>query len=174
MHESLTIRPCTLNDVDTIVSLGVQTFRETFDAVNTPENMNLYIDRTFSREKIRSEFDETGAVFFIVEEQQKPVGFAKVRASKKEPGLKGNLALEIERIYAVKNVIGKGVGKALMQTCLDYAKSTGYDVVWLGVWEHNARAIEFYSKWGFQKFGQHVFMLGTDAQTDILMQKKIQ
>lgn len=173
MADSVTIRVCTIDDVDTLVRLGIQTFRETFDEVNTAENMRLYLEKTFTAEKIRQEFNEEGAVFFIVEDQNSPVGFAKVRASKREPGLKGTSPLEIERLYAVRDHIGKGIGRRLMQTCFDHARKSGYDEVWLGVWEHNVRAIDFYNKWGFTKFGQHIFMLGTDAQTDLLLQRKL-
>jgi diamine N-acetyltransferase len=173
MVNSVVIRICTVKDVPALVSLGIQTFRETFEAVNTAENMKAYLDTTFNHEKVTAEFDETGAVFFMAEVNGLPAGFAKVRASKKPEGLNGYSALEVERIYATKDQIGKGVGRQLMQTCLNYAKQTGYDVVWLGVWEHNQRAIDFYRKWGFGKFGQHVFMLGDDAQTDLLFQKKI-
>jgi ribosomal protein S18 acetylase RimI-like enzyme len=61
-----------------------------------------------------------------------------------------------------------------MSTCLHHAKEHGHDRVWLGVWELNARAIAFYEKWGFEKFGEHVFMLGTDPQTDFMMRKKLE
>lgn len=173
MSDNVTVRVCTVSDIETLVRLGIQTFRETFDAVNTVENMKLYLEKTFTVEKIRNEFKEPGAVFFMAEHQNIPLGFAKVRTSKNEPGLNGTSPLEIERLYAAKDHIGKGIGKMLMQTCIDQARKSGCDVVWLGVWEHNVRAIEFYRKSGFTKFGQHTFMLGTDAQTDFLLQRKL-
>lgn len=80
-------------------------------------------------------------------------------------------AIEIARIYAVRHFIGKGTGSALMQKCIDIAKEMNREVVWLGVWEHNKLAIDFYSKWGFEKFGEHVFVLGNDPQTDWMMKK---
>lgn len=116
---------------------------------------------------------EPGSVFFIAEENGSPAGYAKVRNQKTVEALDHLKALEIERLYAVKDWIGKGIGSKLMQHCLDYAFQQGYDVVWLGVWEHNPRAIQFYKQWGFEKFGEHVFMLGSDAQTDHLMKKNL-
>lgn len=82
-------------------------------------------------------------------------------------------AIEIERLYAHKNYLGKRVGHMLMQTCLAFAKKMGCSVLWLGVWENNSRAIAFYERNGFVRFGQHTFMLGNDEQTDWLMKKTL-
>ncbi|HYC86732.1 MAG TPA: GNAT family N-acetyltransferase [Chryseosolibacter sp.] len=171
--DPVTIRTATQEDVPTLVELGIRTFRESFEEMNTPENMKLYLDSTFTTEKLSAEFREPNAVFFLACEKEIPVGFAKVRASKTPEGLNSTRAIEIERIYVVREQIGKGAGQKLMQTCLDLARQKRYEFVWLGVWEHNARALRFYKKWGFEHFSQHVFMLGLDAQTDLLMKKKL-
>jgi len=81
--------------------------------------------------------------------------------------------IEIERLYAAKEFIGRNVGSKLMECCLQQAFDEGFQLVWLGVWEHNLRAISFYEKWGFEKFGSHPFMLGKDLQTDLLFKKTI-
>ena len=171
--EQVQIRKCTVNDVEAIVELGIHTFRDTFQEVNTEKDMDLYVNNTFTPAKIKEELEDKDSLFFLAEESGDIVGYAKVKTIAKPDGAEGTVALEIERLYAVKRAIGKGVGRLLMETCLEHARKLGCDVVILGVWEHNQRAISFYSKWGFQKFSQHVFMLGTDAQIDILMQKKI-
>jgi diamine N-acetyltransferase len=171
--DQIKIRKCTSKDADTIVFLGRKTFTDTFGAVNTEENMKMYLDDTFSVDKILIEMNEPGAVFFIAEVQSVPCGFAKVRTSHNPEELNGRKALEIERIYAVNDFIGKGIGAKLMKTCLDHARENQFEIVWLGVWEHNLFALDFYKKWEFELFGQHVFMLGTDAQTDLLMKRKV-
>jgi ribosomal protein S18 acetylase RimI-like enzyme len=171
MNETVTIRSCSLHDAEAILSLGIRTFRDTFDEMNTPENMMLYINSTFTIRKIREELKEPGSVFFLAEQDKEAVGYARVRSSKKPKELESYSCLEIERLYADKKFIGKRVGHILMNSCLHHAKQHGYDHVWLGVWESNARAIAFYEKFGFEKFGEHVFMLGHDAQTDLLMKK---
>jgi ribosomal protein S18 acetylase RimI-like enzyme len=173
MNETVTIRSCSLHDAEVIVSLGIRTFRDTFDEMNSPQNMMLYINSTFTIRKIKEELQEPGSVFFLAEQDNEAVGYARVRSSKTPAGLDGNSCLEIERLYADKKFIGKRVGHILMSSCLHHAKEHGYDCVWLGVWESNARAIAFYEKWGFEKFSEHVFMLGTDAQTDLMMKKKL-
>jgi ribosomal protein S18 acetylase RimI-like enzyme len=173
MDETITIRSCSLHDVEALMSLGIRTFRDTFDEVNTPENMMLYLNKTFTLRKIKEEIQEGGSMFFIAEEDKECIGYARVRTSETPEELRGNTVLEIERLYVDKKYIGKRVGYMLMNTCLRYAKDHACDMVWLGVWEHNTRAISFYQRAGFETFGQHIFMLGKDAQTDLLMKKII-
>jgi len=173
MTAGIAIRTCTTKDIGTLLALGIRTFRDTFSTDNTPENMRLYLGKTFTPQQLEKEFSEEGTVFFLAVDGDQHVGYAKVRASEKPEALNGSSPLEIERIYAIQEYFGKKIGHVLMETCLDYAKRNGFDTVWLGVWEHNPRAIAFYEKWGFEKFGQHPFMLGNDLQTDLLMKKKI-
>lgn len=173
MDETITIRSCSLNDAEAIMSLGIRTFRDTFDEMNTPENMMLYLNSTFTLKRIGTELQEPGSVFFLAEDEETPVGYARIRLSETPEGLTAKNPMEIERLYADKKYLGKRVGHLLMNSCLRHAKDHGHDAVWLGVWEHNARAIAFYEKWGFEKFGDHIFMLGEDAQTDILMKKAL-
>jgi ribosomal protein S18 acetylase RimI-like enzyme len=99
------------------------------------------------------------------------VGYARIRETPNPIFGESGPAIEIARIYAVQKSIGKGVGRALMQRCMELARQNNVTVIWLGVWEKNHKAIAFYTKWGFERFGEHVFMLGDDAQTDWLMKK---
>jgi ribosomal protein S18 acetylase RimI-like enzyme len=172
-RKELTIRTCTRRDVNIIVDLARKTFRETFEAFNTAENMTMYLDENIHPSKVEEEMLEVGAVFFLVEQKNIPVGFAKIRTSHIPPELDGSRAIEVERIYVVKERLGLGIGNMLMARCLEYARKHRYEILWLGVWEHNLAAQRFYDKWGFTKFGQHVFMLGTDAQTDLLLKKQL-
>jgi ribosomal protein S18 acetylase RimI-like enzyme len=167
------VRVCTEKDIELLVFLGRKTFTDTFADVNTEENLRLYLDSSYNSQKLKEEFREQGTVFFLAEIERLPVGFAKVRDGEKFNELKAYSTLEIERLYAVKDHLGSGVGKKLMETCIDHAKKKGCDLVWLGVWEKNPRAIRFYEKFGFEKFGSHVFHVGNDPQTDILMKKNI-
>jgi ribosomal protein S18 acetylase RimI-like enzyme len=81
--------------------------------------------------------------------------------------------MEIVRLYVLPESIGHGIGARLMQECIDTATSRGFETLWLGVWERNGRAIQFYQKWGFEEVGSHIFQLGSDAQTDLIMQKPL-
>jgi ribosomal protein S18 acetylase RimI-like enzyme len=160
-------------DAELIRTLGIKTFRDTFAAQNTEEDMRLYLEKSFSPEQVASELRDPSSFFFLVFDGDQPVGYAKMRTGERPDGLDSAHAIEIERIYSVKEYIGRQVGKALIETCIAYARNQNHDTIWLGVWEHNPRAIAFYEKWGFEKFGVHDFVLGTDPQTDFLMKKKL-
>ena len=171
------IRECAVNDIPMLVALGERTFRETFDEVNTKENMQHYVSATFNHQAFEKDF-QGKAKFFVAEVDGEVAGFCKLNPGNfwedvPRDHIEKLKPLEIERIYALKKMIGKGVGKALMEHCLTHATRNGYNIIWLGVWEHNHAAIAFYKKWGFEFFGQHVFRLGDDAQTDLLMKKSL-
>jgi ribosomal protein S18 acetylase RimI-like enzyme len=170
---SIQIRRATLNDKAALRVLGIKTFKDTFDEHNTAEDMEQYIAKAFSDAQLEKELQENNTVFFLAEEGGRIVGYAKVREGEKQKALGEERALELHRIYVDKDFFGKKIGNILLETCLDYAKTSGYKTVWLGVWEHNAKAIAFYKKHGFEKFSAHVFVLGGDEQTDWLMKKDI-
>lgn len=156
-----------------IADLSRQTFYETFAGANTKENMDKFMTEVFTREGLIAEVGAPGNIFILAEDEGTVLGYARLREHNKPPELGDANTLEIARIYAATNAIGKGVGKALMEKSLAIAKDLQKDIVWLGVWEHNQRAIDFYIKWGFEKFSTHVFQLGDDPQTDFLMKKDI-
>lgn len=170
---NIVIRQADGNDAGLIQQFGVKTFRDSFERFNTPENMKLYLEKNFSTEQIRKELSESGTEFHLAFYDQQIVGYTKIHLNKKTKGLEVDPALEIERIYVDREFHGKQVGKLLLDKCFQIARSNGMKAVWLGVWEHNPRAIAFYEKWAFEKFGQHEFMLGNDVQVDWLMKKLV-
>ncbi len=169
----LIIKAATLKDAELIANLSRDTFYETFAQHNTKENMDLFMNQTFTKEALMKEVGAEGNIFFLAYEGETPEGYVRMRESMNPPELGDKKAIEIARIYALQSTIGKGVGKAMMQKCIDTAAELNKEVIWLGVWEKNMRAIRFYQKWGFEKFGTHVFMLGDDPQTDWLMKKEL-
>jgi ribosomal protein S18 acetylase RimI-like enzyme len=169
----LTVRPATINDAGLIADMSRRTFYDTFAAVNTRADMDLFMNGPFNRQRLVAEVGKPGFYFFTAFEDGNPVGYAKMSEGETPPGLDTPATIEIARIYAVKEAIGRGVGKALMQQCLDFAKARGKTAVWLGVWEKNEQAIAFYTHWGFERFGEHDFVLGNDVQKDWLMKKLI-
>jgi ribosomal protein S18 acetylase RimI-like enzyme len=170
---SIQIRRATLNDKAALRTLVIKTFRDTFDEHNTAEDMEQYVSKSFSEAQIENELKEEKTVFFLAADGDRIVGYAKVREGEKQEALGGKQALELHRIYVDKEYFGKKIGNILLDTCFDYTKQAGYKTIWLGVWEHNTKAIAFYTKHGFEKFGAHVFVLGADEQTDWLMKKDI-
>ncbi|HUR12172.1 MAG TPA: GNAT family N-acetyltransferase [Flavitalea sp.] len=168
------ITTATESDVSLLTSLGRITFEQTFAHDNTAADMQLYLMQNFNESQILDEIHDPASTFIVAYVDQEPAGYAKMRENALPPGVSPSKALEIERIYAKQEFIGKKIGKALMEYCMKYARNEQYEMIWLGVWEKNVRAIHFYERWGFTVFGSHLFMLGTDAQTDLLMVKKIE
>jgi diamine N-acetyltransferase len=169
----ITIRFATTADAALIADMSRQTFYETFAASNTKEDMDKFMNEVFTREGLIKEVERGVDIFLLAYDGDEAVGYVRMRESQTPASFAGASAIEIARIYATGNAIGKGVGKALMNACVEIASERKKSIIWLGVWEHNERAINFYKKWGFEKFDTHVFILGTDAQTDWLMKKTL-
>ena len=170
---SITIQTVTVAQTATIANLSRITFYDTYAQYNTKENMDQFIAEHFSMDALTSQINDSNNIFLIAYMDDIPVGYVKMREGKIPEELGEDKAIEIERIYALKNVIGQGVGKSLMLESIVTAKTKGKKVVWLGVWQQNSSALQFYKKFGFEEFGTHVFMLGEDPQTDFLMRKAI-
>lgn len=166
----LDIRLANINDAERVAALARDTFIATFAEHNTAEDMAYYVDRSFSVENIRAELDDKSATFLWAEEQGIAAGYAKLRRGETTDCVTGKRPVELERIYADPELIGAGVGKLLLHTSIKMAIGEGFQTLWLGVWEHNTRAIEFYQRQGFVDIGSHAFMLGQDKQTDRIMQ----
>lgn len=166
---SMKVRRADTNDIDTLQQIGRQTFLETFSSGNTPENINRYVEESFSKPKLLSELNNVDSQFFILEHEAQVIGYLKVNTGQAQSDIKDHSALEIERIYVLREFHGLKAGQELFDTAITVARNLGVDYVWLGVWEENPRAINFYRKNGFVEFDRHVFRLGSDEQTDILM-----
>lgn len=169
------IRRALKSDGKLLTELSYTTFWDAFAShpKNAPEDMKHYMRQAFSEEQIGSELADENSVFFIAEIEGKPVGYAKVVSDATEEGITAERPIELARLYSHQEYLGKGVGQNLMNACVEFARENGHDGMWLGVWEYNPRAIAFYEKNGFRAVGKHVFQLGSDAQTDLLMQRDV-
>lgn len=171
--DSYTVKFGTLSDANVLSEFGAKTFHDTFASSNKGVDMKTYLEKTFALDQVKKEINDPSVTFLLVLDGDTVIGYAKLKEGDAPSELIGGTAIEIERIYADKNYVGKNVGKLLMTTCVNIAKERGHTFIWLGVWEHNPRAISFYEKFGFEKFGSHPFLLGSDLQTDLLMKKKL-
>lgn len=160
-------------DAHLLAELGARTFSETFAADNTQKNMTVYLRSSFSAEKQAEELADSLSLFLIAEADGVALGYAMLRWGEAEKDVTGNNPIEIVRLYVSQDSVGTGLGAALMEACIREARIGGHETLWLGVWEHNTRARAFYRKWGFHEVGTHVFQLGNDPQTDLLMQRSI-
>ena len=169
----MNIRYATIADAKMLAELGAKTFRDTFARDNTPEDIDAYLEASFSPDIQHRELSEPDVIFLIVEFEGKPIGYAQLVMNSKDQSIKRFRPLEIRRIYASQEYLGKGVGKELMKATIEEGRRRGCDCVWLGVWEKNQRAIDFYKKWGFRVVGSHTFALGRDRQNDFVMELEL-
>lgn len=169
----INIRQVTLNDIDQLQEIGRQTFYETFAGANTEDDMQKYLDESFSEIKLTAELTEPNSEFYFAILDNNVIVYLKLNFGQSQTELKDDKALEIERIYVPKEFHGKQVGQILYNQAIKIARQKNADYVWLGVWEENPRAINFYKKNGFVEFDKHIFKLGNDEQTDIMMKLKL-
>ncbi len=167
------IRRATADDAGLLAALGARTFADTFAADNKPEDMAAYLAAAFSPEQQAAELADPRAIFLLAEVDGRAAGYAALRADDAPACVTGARPVELVRLYVTQEWLGRGVGEALMRECVGMALQAGHQTMWLGVWEHNQRAQAFYRKWGFQVVGGHVFQLGTDPQTDLLMERAL-
>jgi ribosomal protein S18 acetylase RimI-like enzyme len=171
--DSISIRLATSDDAETIADLSRKTFYDTFAPFNTPEDMAMFLREQFTRDNLIAEVKNSANIFYIAYDGDELAGYVKLREHQNSRGPTGRNSLEIARIYATMDKIGKGVGRKLMQLSIDLAREKKKELIWLAVWEKNQRAIDFYSRWGFEIFDRQVFVLGSDLQRDWVMKKML-
>jgi GNAT superfamily N-acetyltransferase len=167
------IRRASTEDAKLLAELGALTFAETFSEENTAEDMAAYMAASFSPERLTAELADPSSTFFIAEVDGSAAGYAQIHSGEAPEGVEGGKPIELVRLYVARAWLGRGVGPALMQRCIEEARRMGFQTIWLGVWERNHRAQAFYRKWNFHEVGEHIFQLGSDPQRDIVMQRAI-
>ena len=170
----VTVRRATPADAAALAAFAAEAFRDTFAADNTPEDMAVYLAKSFGEPIQQAEIDDPEVTVFLAEKENELVGYVLLRDGGVSSCVHDTPALEIARLYAGRRWIGAGIGARLMRHCLDEAAARGKHSLWLGVWERNARAIAFYERWGFIDVGAQSFQLGADLQTDRVMTRRVQ
>lgn len=163
------IKQVNLSELPLLLTLGKTTFIQTFSEHNSPEDMEKYLSENFNIIKLTSEFNHPNSTFYFAQVLGQNAGFSKLNTGAAQTEKLGEEAFELERIYVDQTFLGKKVGQALLDHAIATAKQSNHQYIWLGVWEENHRAINFYQKNGFEVFDKHIFKLGNDEQTDLLM-----
>lgn len=167
------IRKATNSDLEVIQEISKQTFIETFATVNTPENLDNYVRENFNSQQIALEINNPESSFYLASLDNKIIGYMKLNFGDSQTEIRSPQAMEIHRIYVLKAFHGKKIGQLLLNEAILIGQKFGVDSIWLGVWEENHKAIEFYSKNDFVVFDKHSFTLGNEVQTDLLMELRI-
>lgn len=167
------LHQCSVADVDELRAVSIETYTDTFGEFNSDENMRIYLEDAYNREKLTAELAETNSQFFFMKENNETVGYLKLNVGDAQTEYIGDNLLEVERIYVRTAFLRNGYGTKLIQTAEEIARDLGVKGMWLGVWEHNQRALNFYSKMGFRHISQHSFFMADDEQIDFIYYKDL-
>ena len=167
------IRKLDITDLENLQKISITTFRETFEEVNSEEDMQKYLNENLNEEKLKSELENQNSEFYFAENNGEILGYLKLNFKDAQTEKVEENHFEIERIYVLKAFLGQKIGQILFDKAIEIGREKNLEYVWLGVWEENHRAIRFYEKNGFEIFGKHDFVLGKDVQTDLLMKLKL-
>ncbi len=168
------VRSATPADAAMLAELAARTFYDTFADSNTSEDMQTFLTSTYSEEIQRKEIEDASLTTLLAECDGTLAGFAQIKMGKAPDCVKGPSPSEIKRFYVEKTFHGRGVAQELMRAAEAIARDAGAKTIWLGVWEHNDRAIAFYRKIGFFEVGNQPFLVGTDLQTDLVLERPLQ
>lgn len=156
-----------------LAKLAEKTFRDAFAQFIDKDNFEDYVARSFTENQIRSELLDRAATFFIARLEDKWVGYAKLYQSPPPDCIKQLPSVELARLYSRQQYLGRGIGTALVETCVNYALSRSFKSIWLGSWQENHRANAFYTKLRFEIFGTKTFAVGSDIQDDYIFARPI-
>ncbi len=171
MLTRFTISPIQLSDLPALQKIAKETFIEAFGPDNTQRNMDIYVAEAFNATKMTAELTNPNSRFYFLKKAATVIGYLKLNISDAQTETVEGNSIEIERIYVQGTYHGTGAGQVLMDKALEIATTEGYDFAWLGVWEHNPKAIRFYERNGFSVFGKHTFLMVDDPQQDLLMKR---
>jgi diamine N-acetyltransferase len=171
--QTIELHKISQSEVSELQAISIQTFRETFAALNSEMNMQMYFDEQLSINRLNIELNNLKSEFYFALIDQEIAAYLKLNFGNAQTENQQANSVEIERVYVLKEFQGRRIGQYLLDKAIEIAKEKGADYIWLGVWENNAKAIRFYQKTGFITYGQHAFLLGDDEQIDLLMKLEI-
>ena len=167
------IRRAEYSDLHELRELCISTFCYAYEKFNTTADVEHYLLEHFSSEQLKEELSDEDSVFLVAVENEKLVGYVKIGLDPPKGIVNTIRPIEILRLYAAVDSIGKGVGRILMSRTIDLAKELKCDSIHLGVWQRNTLAIEFYKKCGYRIVGDVKFLFGSDLQDDHVMMLEI-
>ena len=163
------IRPANTDDAKVLAELGAKTFYDTFRPFHSEEDLQQYIKKAYPVDLIIENLSKESIQYFIAFDEKKPVGYLKLIKSVTHEKLPSQKNIELEKIYVLKEYLDKKVGKELMLQAISFSKQNNFETLFLGVWQENNRAVNFYRKFGFENFTTRTFQLGETLCDDFLM-----
>lgn len=169
MSLSFKITPVNIHQVHQLQKVSKETFLESFAEFNTEENLKDYFEKAFSITSLMNQINNPNTRFYFIHQDQELCAYFKINIGESQTEIKAEEGLELERIYIYQKYQSQGLGKTILNEVKIKALLEDKKYIWLGVWEHNLRAIKFYENFGFHKFDSHIYVMGDDPQIDLMM-----
>ena len=166
-------KKATPDQIDVLQTISLETFRHSFYHLNTPENYELYVSKALTKDTLALELVQPTSEFYFGYSGHSIVCYFKINHKVNSHDEYDPTSIELQRIYVLPTYLAQGIGVQMIEFIKNYSRQAGYQSLWLGVWEHNLRAVQFYKRQGFIQVGVHQFMLGQEEQTDLLMECKL-
>lgn len=173
MLPPILIRPAEPGDAAALTALGRRTFSDAFGADNSPDDLRDFLDGAYRVDIQQRELADDALTYLVAERDGALLAFALLRSGKPCPHVSDPSAIELQRFYLDAGSQGTGLAQRLMASCLSHAAASGAGTLYLGVWEHNARALRFYAAQGFREVGSQVFHVGSDPQQDLVLARSL-
>ena len=173
------LEPATEADLRPLLFFAEWTFRHAYQALNDPDDFENYMVEHFTEAHFLIELAAPESQFWLAKNSENElVGYLKINQNRLHDAVEETLKTtgrmtELERIYVHPDWKGHRIGQKLLEKADSLAIENGSDWLWLGVWSRNEAAQRFYEKAGFEKFGQHIFVLGDEPQMDWVMRRPI-
>ncbi|WP_223549706.1 GNAT family N-acetyltransferase [Pseudomonas sp. A-B-19] len=154
----INIREATKADLNVLREVGCETYREHFSAIWSLAGMQGFLNQDFSPCTLGKSLESSASHLWLIasDESGRVVGFSKVNWSTPAP-LTGTVGAELQKIYFLKSVAGRGYGKQLLHFICNRAIERGERLLWLDVLKTNSNARRFYEGFGFQEVGEIPF-----------------
>ncbi len=163
-------RPATPHDVSALSELGRTSFVDAFGHLYSADNLNRFLEQTYSKPVIENELANPLRLFRIAEKDGGMLGYCKLGLDVTlDHDRRGRRAMELKQLYLRGTQTRSGIGAALMGWALDEANARQFDDIILSVWSGNQDAQRFYRRYGFEKIGDTIFMVGDHCDAEYLM-----
>jgi ribosomal protein S18 acetylase RimI-like enzyme len=164
-------RDATPADAPAIDALFRQSFIDTFAHLYDPKDLAAFFAK-FTQAAWREELLSPDYAFRLAEDEGVLAGFAKI-SSVTLPVAPEATAAELRQLYVLGPWQGTGIARTLMEWALGEGRRRGAELLFLTVFTDNHRAKSFYARYGFEAVGRYDFMVGNQADEDIIMRRKL-
>jgi ribosomal protein S18 acetylase RimI-like enzyme len=158
----ISIVRATTADAQLLADMGAKSFVESHGASATETIVQSYVREKYTAEIMAQELEEPEHIYHIIYQDQQPAGFSKIVHHAQHAAIAPQHVSKLERLYLLKELYSLGLGKELLDHNLALSRQCGQAGMWLFVWTGNERAVNFYTKAGFNIIGRHSFKLTDD------------